>query len=414
MRDRPRPARLGCRGNAMRRSRLLIIIFVTISTFSAIYAPQPLLAHLAKAFQVDAAHASLITTATLLPLGVAPLFYGLLLESVPAERVLVVAVGLLGFSSLGLAAAESYSVFMVFRLVQGLCAPAVLTCCMTLVASAGDTSAETLRRSMSIYIAATIFGGFFGRFMAGAVSTLLDWRVAFLGLGATLLCGALLVTGLRADTSAAYTRIKPGTLLQVLRLPGFLRIYAIVFCVFFVFASLLNFLPFRLSQLGGGVSELRIGAMYAGYLVGIVVSLMAPRTVRALGNEMRAVLLGLAVFLCVTPVFAVAGAGLSFAAMFVFCGGMFQVHSTAPGLLQRMAGNHRGVVNGLYLSFYYVGGALGTSAPGLVYEHFGWETFVLMLAGVLAFALILAVSLLGLGKTAKTALPVAEQASPPV
>lgn len=404
----------------MRRSRLLIIIFVTISTFStfsAIYAPQPLLAHLARTFQVDAAHASLITTATLLPLGVAPLFYGLLLESVPAERVLMVAVGLLGFASLGLAAAGSYTVFMAFRLVQGLCAPAVLTCCMTLAASAGgagDTSGETLRRSMSIYIAATIFGGFFGRFMAGAVSTLLDWRVAFLGLGASLLVGALLVTRLHADTSTAYTRIKPGTLLQVLRLPGFLRIYAIIFCVFFVFASLLNFLPFRLSQLGGGVSELRIGAMYAGYLVGIVVSLMAPRTVRALGNEMRAMLLGLAVFLCVTPVFAVAGAGLSFAAMFVFCGGMFQVHSTAPGLLQRLAGNHRGVVNGLYLSFYYVGGALGTSAPGLVYEHFGWEAFVLMLAGVLALALVLAVSLLGLGKMAKTALPIKEQTPPPV
>jgi YNFM family putative membrane transporter len=103
------------------------------------------------------------------------------------------------------------------------------------------------------------------------------------------------------------------------------------------------------------------------------------------------------VFLLVTPIFAVAGAGLIFAGMFVFCGGMFQVHSTAPGLLQRMAGNHRGVVNGLYLSFYYVGGAVGTSAPGIVYERFGWEAFVMLLTAVLLFALVLAVSLLRFG-----------------
>lgn len=385
----------------MRRSRLLIIVFVTISTFSAIYAPQPLLAVLAKSFRVDAAHASLITTATLLPLGVAPLFYGLLLESVPAERVLVIAAAVLGIASLGLAASGTYPVFMAFRLVQGLCAPAVLTCCMTLAAGvgkAGATSGEELRRAMSVYIAATIFGGFFGRFMAGTLSTLLDWRVAFLGLGATLLAGALLVTRLDVDDAAVYTKMQPRTLWRVLRMPGFLRMYAIVFCVFFVFASLLNFLPFRLDDLGGGFSEFRIGAMYSGYLVGIVVSLLAPRTMRLLGGEMRAVLLGLAIFLLITPVFAVAGTGLAFACMFVFCGGMFQVHSTAPGLLQRVAGNHRGVVNGLYLSFYYVGGAVGTSAPGIVYEHFGWEVFVLLLTGVLLLALVLAVSLLGFGK----------------
>ncbi|TVM16400.1 MFS transporter [Oceanidesulfovibrio indonesiensis] len=384
----------------MRRSRLLIIVFVTIATFSAIYAPQPLLAVLAKALGVDAAHASLITTATLLPLGVAPLFYGLMLESIPAERVLLVAVALMGIASLGLAASGTYTMFMGFRLVQGLCAPAVLTCCMTLAAGGGNTrgiSGEELRRSMSIYIAATIFGGFFGRFMAGAVSTLLDWRVAFLGLGATLLAGALLVTRLDVDAAAVYTRVQPRTLWRVLRMPGFLRVYGIVFCVFFVFASLLNFLPFRLQDLGGGFSEIRIGGMYAGYLVGIVVSLLAPRTMFLLGGEVRAVLLGLVVFLLVTPIFAVAGAGLIFAGMFVFCGGMFQVHSTAPGLLQRMAGNHRGVVNGLYLSFYYVGGAVGTSAPAIVYERFGWEAFVMLLTAVLLFALLLAVSLLRFG-----------------
>ena len=47
----------------------------------------------------------------------------------------------------------------------------------------------------------------------------------------------------------------------------------------------------------------------------------------------------------------------------------------------------RGVVNGLYLSFYYSGGALGGWLPGYVYRSSGWEAYIGVLAGLLALAI---------------------------
>jgi YNFM family putative membrane transporter len=48
-----------------------------------------------------------------------------------------------------------------------------------------------------------------------------------------------------------------------------------------------------------------------------------------------------------------------------------------------MAQEHKGVVNGLYVSIYYFSGALGSWLPGYLYEGIGWHgmitVFVLIL-----------------------------------
>jgi YNFM family putative membrane transporter len=73
--------------------------------------------------------------------------------------------------------------------------------------------------------------------------------------------------------------------------------------------------------------------------------------------------------------------GVLFAAMFLFCGAMFLVHTTASGLVNQMAGSHhRGLTNGLYVSFYYAGGSIGSFVPGIIYQQFGWSAFLLLLA----------------------------------
>jgi YNFM family putative membrane transporter len=51
------------------------------------------------------------------------------------------------------------------------------------------------------------------------------------------------------------------------------------------------------------------------------------------------------------------------------------------------------VVNGLYVAFYYGGGAVGSYLPGYVYKGFGWSGFVAVLIAVLVVALLLAVHL---------------------
>ncbi|MEA3363433.1 MAG: MFS transporter, partial [Thermodesulfobacteriota bacterium] len=147
------------------------------------------------------------------------------------------------------------------------------------------------------------------------------------------------------------------------------------------FAAVMNFIPFRLTELSDQANELRIGLMYSGYMMGIVTSLGAPRFISWVNGELKTIRIGL--FCLGLTLIGLAGnqIGLLFGMMFLFCGAMFLVHSTASGLVNRLAGNeHRGLTNGLYVAFYYAGGSIGSFAPGIIYRHFGWNGFLILLA----------------------------------
>jgi len=79
--------------------------------------------------------------------------------------------------------------------------------------------------------------------------------------------------------------------------------------------------------------------------------------------------------------------------MFLLCGAMFLTHATAVGYLNQHASGHQSVVNGLYVSFYYGGGAIGSYFPGYLYRGFGWSGYMLLLILVLCLALFLALRL---------------------
>ncbi|MBR6610993.1 MAG: MFS transporter, partial [Campylobacter sp.] len=79
---------------------------------------------------------------------------------------------------------------------------------------------------------------------------------------------------------------------------------------------------------------------------------------------------------------------LIFVAMVVFCLGNFIAHSIASGFVNKMATTHKGISNGLYVSFYYFGGALGSFIPGLIYMPFGWSAFLWFLSVISFISLI--------------------------
>jgi len=82
------------------------------------------------------------------------------------------------------------------------------------------------------------------------------------------------------------------------------------------------------------------------------------------------------------------GAGI-FAIMFVMCGGMFFVHAVAMGTMNKLATENRAVANGLYISIYYTGAALGSWLPGLIYQSAGWAAFTLTLTAAIAGAVVI-------------------------
>ncbi|MCB4203623.1 MFS transporter [Deferribacterales bacterium Es71-Z0220] len=364
----------------------ILIIFSAILTFSALYAPQPLLPILSKEFNLSASTSGLIITFTLIPLSFSPFLYGIILETVSARKIILMALLLLGLSEIMLGFAVSFYQILGIRLFQGVLIPAILTSLMTYVSKLSN--AENIQRVMSIYIASTIVGGFAGRAISGLISYVFNWRISFLFLGVCLIILVFFVKSLEKDVTLSVTRPKFSDILVVLEDKKFLVVFISIFLSFFCFAGLLNYLPDHLSKLSSKSNELKTGLAYSGYLMGVVVSLLSVKVIALLGYR-KSLILGSTVYIMALLLFQMDNLLWIYINMFIFCGGMFMLHSVGSGFVNKNADKNKGIVNGMYVSFYYFGGIIGSYLPGLIYEKYGWSSFLILLSSMAGVILLL-------------------------
>jgi len=361
------------------------VLVTTVAVYASVYAPQPILPLLAGEFGQTTSGGALLMTAVLLPLSFAPLFYGLLLESQPAKRMLLVTIGLLALLQAAFGAAESYGLLLTVRLFQGACVPAILAAITSYLAYTVDR--EHIQRAMTYFVAANILGGFAGRVLSGWVATNAGWRTTFFLLALALAGCFVAVTRMRADSRLSMAPVRLSAIVPILRNGNISRLYAVAFAIFFAFMALLTFLPFRLKEIDPSYSAFLISMVYSGFLMGMVMSAGATRIIRYAGGEKRAMTIGLVVYAAAMLAANVPSGPGIFAIMFVMCGGMFFVHAVAMGTMNKLAEENRAVANGLYISIYYTGAALGSYVPGLIYQGAGWAAFTLTLTAAIAVAI---------------------------
>jgi MFS transporter, YNFM family, putative membrane transport protein len=350
------------------------IYFCTVITFCSLYAAQPIQPVFQHEFALTSLQAILFTTLMMLPLGFAPLFYGVLLESLSARLIVRTAILLLGVLELLFSVIDNYVLLLILRGLQGLVIPAILTSLVSYISFTAPR--EDVQSAVARYIAATILGGFLGRFLSGLFTDLFGWRFFFFFLGLLLLWGFFLLRTLEKDANLAYSRPTVAEVTELVRQPQFFWLYCTIFSVFFVFAGLLNFLPFQLKAINPSFRETGIGFMYFGYVMGILVSLNVRRLISLFGSETKVAMAGLFLYIAGILGFMLPDHRAMFFAMFVFCTGMFMAHSLLSGYINTLAKSKKGIANGVYISFYYLGGTLGSFAPGIFYEHFGWKVFL--------------------------------------
>ena len=242
------------------------------------------------------------------------------------------------------------------------------------------------RRNITVYIAATIAGGYSGRVLSGIITDLFDWQAAFLFWAIAALLATLLTTRLASDPRLRLGRVRLAEIRALARRPVYAEGLASAFLLFFVFAAVLNFLPFHMRDNDPQISQSEIALVYTGYLVGAVISLGSLRLIAALGGERRTLVAGSLVYLAGTALFALPGNTAAYLSMLVFAAGMFTLHSVLSAFLNHLETERKGLVNGLYVSAYYTGGALGSYLPGFLYLGWGWNAFVtalMLLLGIL-------------------------------
>lgn len=370
----------------LRTRGFLTLLAVTALTYATLYSPQPLLSTIQQSYpQFSDATVALLMTATLVPLGIAPLIYGSFLSSFNTRHVLLACLGIMAVAGLGLWYSSSFAGMLCFRLVQGLVMPAILTCLMAHIAA--KIHGGQLQRALAIYVGMSILGGLLGRMLAGMIATLWHWRDLFLCISIAQILVLLPVWRLRnRATHGEHHRIRLKEFYEILRTPGVSNLMLVEACGIFIYAAIASYLPFQLAQ-EGGLSEWRISLMYLGNAVGIVMAFNARRIAERVGSDVKAILLGVFIYLCVMPGFLTGSALGIFVTICLACVGQFLAHSLAPGLINRLANRDKAAVNGLYLSLYYVGGALGSYVPGLVYGRWAWTGLIVFLCMLLVVSL---------------------------
>jgi len=362
------------------------LLLLTLLAFGSLYTPQPLLPELAASFGVQPASASLLISVTMLPLAVAPLLYGFLLEGVPVQRMIFWSgLGLAG-CQWGLSVAVEWWQLVALRGIEGLCLPALFTALMTSISTGAP--AGRIRQSIAWYIATSILGGFSGRALSGIIADSLGWRAAFGVWALGLVAGLLLQQRRGAGAGAAghFVRPHPRIFGEVLADRPIRYAYASIFLVFLVFAGLLNALPFRLRDLAPDTGSGAIGLAYTGYLIGVVMALGGEPLSRRIGSEARVLALGIVIWLLGLALFWLPERWTLYAGMLGFCAGMFLLHGRLSGHVNQRVQRYRGVVNGLYISCYYLGGSLGSWLVPLMHRELGWQPMLVVLATLVAAA----------------------------
>ncbi len=364
-----------------RLASLAAVLIAGACTFLNVYVTQPLLPMFRRVFHASTLEVSLTVSATTLGIGLAAPFFGLLAERIGRKRVIVPALFALSGPTLLAATSPNLEWLIFWRFLQGIFVPGVIAVMMAYINE--EWEGGRVASWMSAYVAGTVFGGFFGRFVTGLVAEHTHWRYAFLVIGSLTLLGGFSVRAwlpkavrFRKSESLVHA-IREG--LQHFRNPRLWANFAMGFSVLFCLVGMFTYVNFYLAAPPFSLNTAELGSVFFVYLLGVVVTPMAGRFQDRRGFRQTSFIalaisiLGLALTLSRSLPLIIAGLALFSTAVFIW-------QAAATTQTGRVAGRARSAAAGLYVTFYYIGGSVGGVVPAWFWVRYGWPVVVAILA----------------------------------
>jgi YNFM family putative membrane transporter len=355
--------------------RLQLIVFALVSaSFTNIYITQPVLPVLQSEFEADMVLVSFSVSAVIFGIALSNLPFGYLADRVPIQPIILT--GGIAVAAGGLICAITNNLWILIagRFLQGVFIPALTTCLAAYLAK--SLPAARLNVVMGSYVAATVLGGLGGRLLGGWIHPPLHWRYAFISAAALILTTTIIaVFGLpRPPSNAGQQRTSIG-IAALLKSREILQIFFCGAGSFAIFSSVFNYLPFRLTAPPFNFSTELATLLYLTYTVGIFMGPVAGKISDRMGSGNTLIAgslaLGAALILLLLPSILAVILGL-----LGMCASFFSIHAAAVGALNRMLLGSQGRANALYVLFYYIGGWLGITVFGMIYQQSGWRGVV--------------------------------------
>lgn len=376
--DQRLAATLSERAGAFNRAATLAGIFIAgFSTFINLNATQPLLPYFRHLFGSTELMVSLTVSAPALAIALAAPLLGVAADSVGRKQVIVAAIFCLSFATLLASCASSLWGLILYRFLQGLFIPGMIAVVMAYISE--ESPMGSVAQTMAVYVTGTVTGGFAGRLLAGLGTAQWGWRPCFVFLGGLTLLGALttqlVLPHERVFAGGKKVSLTFEPLWAHLKNPQLLATYAAGFNVLFYMVATFTYVNFYLAAPPFGLGPAALGEIFVVYLAGGLLTTFAGPLVDRFGYRralLRAIVGGgLGILLTLFHCLPVDILGLVLLATSVFI-----CQTGASSNVGKAAKGSRSSAAGLYVSFYYLGGAAGSIIPGFFWARGGWPACV--------------------------------------
>lgn len=367
----------------VRSPSVVPVVLAGFCAFVTLFAPQPILPLLAGAFHASKVTISMTVTACTLGVALAAPLMGRLADALGRKRVIVLSALTLAAATLLSASSGSLAALLFWRFVQGIATPGVFSVTTAYVHDEWPRSRAA--SAISAYVSGTIVGGFSGRAIVGFITERWGWHWAFLALGFISLSIALYLAAFLPKGSHFARPQNPMRLADAmaghLRARPLLAAYAVGSCIMLTQTAMFTYVPFHLAAPPFSLSAGALGSIFAVYLVSAAVTPIAGRRIDKDGHRamlIRAAAIGATgAAISLLPNLWAVIAGLTICSIGVFIG-----QASATSFVGFAAKDNRALALGLYVSFYYGGGTLGGTAPGWLWQTFGWPGCVALVIAV--------------------------------
>ena len=341
-----------------------------ICAFLDLYATQPLLPTLERQFNVSKAGASLTVSASTAAVALAAPFIGLAADRLGRKRVIVPAMFVLAIPTMLAGTAQTLPMLVAWRFLQGLVMPAVFAVMIAYVTE--EFAGRGVGAAMAALVTGNVIGGFLGRVTAGTVTSLTNWRVAFVVLGALNIVGAVVTWVWLPKEQRFKPHRAPFAILPHLRNRQLVATYAVGFSVLFSLVATFNYVNFYLADPPFSLGPALLSSIFVVYLVGVFVTPIAGRWIDQFGSR-KTLSVALLISVIVMPVTLIHNLAFIAIGLIVCSSAVFVCQSSSTSYLQHAAPiATRSSAAGLYVAFYYLGGSVGGELPGLIWRWGGW------------------------------------------
>lgn len=364
------------------------IALAGFSAFLGVYVTQPLLPTLERVFGASKAMAGLTVSAPTIAIALAAPFAGTIGARLGHRRVIVLALFALSVPTLLAATATSMAALVAWRFAQGLVVPWIYVVTVALIAE--EWPADGVGKATAAFVTGNVVGGFTGRAVAGLVMEHGSWRGAFVALGVLTAVTAYAASRAlprprRGRRPAAGGELRLGLLLEE---PRLLATCAVGFNVLFTQVAVFTYVTFYLAAPPFRLGPAALSGIFVVYLAGAVITPFAGGWIDRFGSR-RAVATAVGAAMVGALLTLLHRIGWVELGLTAACTATFVSQSASTAFLRVVAPpGARSAASGMYVSSYYLGGAVGGVLPAVAWRLGGWPACV---------ALVLAVQLATIG-----------------